>query len=91
MDTSTDHASPEVIKQAAERILSAAFGAVRLDASTPLDPSDSSERSNLSRFQVLEGPPSVPASVVVKQAVAMGDESWDPDRPGGPASRLFTE
>jgi len=91
LDTTTDRTSPGIIKDAAERILSAAFGTVRLDAGKPLDISDISDRSNLFRFQVLDGPMSAPASVIVKRTVAMGDESDDPDRPGGPASRLFNE
>ncbi len=40
---------------------------------------------------MLDGARDAPASVVVKRAVATGDESYDPDRPGGPASRLFNE
>lgn len=91
METEPDRTSQEIVRADAERILSAAFGTVRLDAGAPLDISDSSGRSNLCRFQVLDGPAGISASVVVKQAVAMGDESWDPDRPGGPASRLFSE
>ncbi|MDQ3442008.1 MAG: hypothetical protein M3490_00130 [Chloroflexota bacterium] len=75
METEPDRTSQEIVRADAERILSAAFGTVRLDAGAPLDISDSSGRSNLCRFQVLDGPAGIPASVVVKQAVAMGDES----------------
>ncbi|HEV2065527.1 MAG TPA: phosphotransferase [Thermomicrobiales bacterium] len=77
-----------VVQDAAERVLSEAFGAVRLDAGTLLD---SSGRSNLFRFSRLSGSDSAPASVIVKRAAAMGDEAYDPDQPGGPASRLFNE
>ncbi len=91
MDTSTGQSSPEIVRDAAERILSAAFSNVRLDAGAPLDISDSSDRSTLARFQVLDGPAGVPASVVVKQALSTAEEPYDPDRSGGPASRLFNE
>ena len=81
-------ATSTVVQDAAERILSEAFGAVRLDAGPLLD---SSGRSNLLRFSRLSGSDSAPASVIVKRAVAMGDEAYDPDQPGGSASRLFNE
>lgn len=50
-----------------------------------------SQRSNVSRYRVLEGPQGAPPSVIVKQAVAVGREEYDPELPGGPASRLFNE
>ena len=86
-DNMTDLSST-VVKDAAERVLSEAFGAVQLDVGTPLD---SSGRSNLFRFSLQTGSGNVPASVIVKRAVAMGDEAYDPDQSGGPASRLFNE
>ena len=87
VDNTPDPTS-RVIQDAAERVLSETFGAIRLDGGTPLD---SSGRSSLFRFSNLSGSDSTPSSVIVKRAVAMGDEVYDPDQPGGPASRLFNE
>src|SRR5215475_12634584 len=72
-----------------EKLLSERFeGRVRLDAAEEIR---SGGRSKVSRYRVLEGPQSAPQSVIVKQAVAVGREVYDPDKPGGPAWRLFNE
>src|SRR5262245_29225436 len=77
------------ITAAVEKLLSERFGGeVRLSSAEDLGGSD---RSKVSRFRVLEGPQSAPQSVIVKQAVAVGREVYDPDKPGGPAWRLFNE
>src|SRR3712207_6357984 len=73
----------------AERTLAASFGsAVRLGSAPQLGGSD---RSHVFRLEVLEGPPEVPASVVVKRAAVSGDETYDPDASTflAPAWRLF--
>src|SRR5215470_3484046 len=77
------------ITAAVEKLLSERFeGEVRLSSDEDIR---SSDRSKVSRFHVLEGPQSAPQSVIVKQAVAVGREVYDPDKPGGPAWRLFNE
>jgi hypothetical protein len=48
-------------------------------------------RSKVSRVPVIEGPRDAPQSVIVKQAVAVGREVYNPDTPDGPAWRLFNE
>src|SRR5499426_2469890 len=72
-----------------EKLLSERFeGKVRLDAAEEIR---SGGRSKVSRYRVLEGPQCAPQSVVVKQAVAVGREVYNPDSPDGPAWRLFNE
>jgi hypothetical protein len=72
-----------------EKLLSERFeGKVRLDAAEEIR---SGGRRKVSRFRVLEGPQCAPQSVIVKQAVAVGREVYNPDLPDGPAWRLFNE
>jgi len=72
-----------------EKLLSERFeGKVRLDAAEEIR---SGGRSKVSRFPVLEGPQCAPQSVIVKQAVAVGREVYNPELPDGPAWRLFNE
>ncbi len=72
-----------------EKLLSERFeGEVRLG---PAEDIRSSNRSKVCRFHVLDGPQRAPRSVIVKQAVAMNGEVYDPDLPGGPAARFFNE
>jgi hypothetical protein len=72
-----------------EKLLSQRFeGKVRLDHAGALR---SSGRSKVNRFHMIEGPPDAPNSVIVKEAVAIGGEAYDPALPGGPAWRLFNE
>jgi hypothetical protein len=73
----------------AERVLSAAFeGDVRLGGGEALK-----ERTHVSRFAVLDGPPSAPASVIVKRARLWEGETYNPDstQPYSPAWRLFND
>lgn len=73
----------------AEAILAKTWdGKVRLTGGEGLGGSD---RSNVYRFAVETGLAEAPASVVVKQAAARGDETYDPDAVGGPAWRLFND
>jgi hypothetical protein len=77
------------ITAAVEKLLSERFaGKVRLSSAEEIR---SSHRSRVSRYLVLEGPPGAPQSVIVKQAIAVGREVYDQDRPDGPAWRLFNE
>src|SRR5215475_8950973 len=72
-----------------EKLLSERFeGKVRLDAA---DEVRSGGRSMVRRYSVIEGPQYAPKSVIVKQAVAVGREVYNPDLPEGPAWRLFNE
>lgn len=72
-----------------EKLLSERFeGKVRLGVAEEIR---SGGRSKVSRFSVLEGPQCAPQSVIVKQAVAVGREVYNPDLPDGPAWRLFNE
>src|SRR5262245_552106 len=72
-----------------EKLLSERFeGKVRLDA---VEDVRSSSRSKVSRYPLIEGPQWAPQSVIIKQAVAVGREVYDPDLPDGPAWRLFNE
>ena len=50
-----------------------------------------SDRSNVYRFLVVDGPDNAPESVVVKAAAAMEGETYDPGVEGGPAWRLFND
>src|SRR4051794_10641576 len=61
---------------------------VRLQEVEPLGGSD---RSHVIRCRVLTASDNAPGSVVVKQALARPDESYDPDSPDGPAVRFFNE
>jgi hypothetical protein len=73
----------------AEKVLSKAFsGEVRLSDGEDLG---GSNRSKVYRFSLLEGPNDAPASVVVKQAVSLDGETYNPDSPNGPAWRLFND
>ncbi len=82
-------ASPVETVATVERILSEAFGGmVRIETEDGLGGSD---RSNVFRCNVLEGPSDTPKSVVVKQALAHGDEVYDPDSTEGTAYRLFND
>jgi Phosphotransferase enzyme family len=77
------------IVPAVEKLLSDLFkGKVRLDSAEVLR---GSNRSNVSRLIVLEGPQDTPQSIIVKQAVAVGREVFNPELPEGPAWRLFNE
>ncbi|MGH9752671.1 MAG: phosphotransferase family protein [Blastocatellia bacterium] len=72
-----------------EKLLSERFeGKVRLGVAEEIR---SGGRSKVNRFPVLEGPQCAPKSVIVKQAVAIGREIYNPDLPEGPAWRLFNE
>src|SRR5262249_47815951 len=72
-----------------EKLLSERFeGKVRLGA---VEDVRSSGRSKVSRYPVIEGPQCAPQSVIVKRAVAVGREVYNPDLPDGPAWRLFNE
>src|SRR5215475_7684088 len=74
---------------AVEKLLSERFeGKVTLGAAEVIR---SGGRSKVSRFPVLEGPACTPKSVIVKQAVAVDHEVYNPDLPDGPAWRLFNE
>src|SRR5262245_48611052 len=74
---------------AVEKLLSERFeGDVRLG---PAEDIRSSDRSKVCRVPILNAPQDAPRSVIVKQAVAMRGEVYDPDLPGGPAERLFNE
>lgn len=73
----------------AERVLSDAWGArVELSREASLATSD---RSLVYRYAVRSGSPDLPMSVIVKQAVAVGSESYAIDATHGPAWRLFNE
>ncbi|MBI1928882.1 phosphotransferase [Candidatus Poribacteria bacterium] len=88
MGASNDKHNSEIVATV-EKVLSEAFGGkARLEAQDGLGGSD---RSHVLRCNVLEGPANVPASVVVKQAIAGGDEVYNPDSPEGPAWRLFND
>ncbi|MBO0858152.1 MAG: phosphotransferase [Chloracidobacterium sp.] len=72
-----------------EKLLSERFeGKVRLEAAEEVR---SVGRSKVSRYPVLEGPQCAPKSVIIKQAVAVGREVYNPETPDGPAWRLFNE
>ena len=72
-----------------ERILSKAWGkAVEVEDGEGLG---GSNRSNVYRFSIRQGSENDFGSVVVKQAGQIGDESYDPDSPGGSAWRLFND
>jgi hypothetical protein len=72
-----------------EKLLSERFGGnVRLGHGEALG---GSNRSKVDRLIVLDAPQAAPKSVIVKQAVAVGREVYDPDMLGGPAWRLFNE
>ena len=74
---------------AVEKLLSERFeGKVTLGAAEVIRRGG---RSKVSRFPVLEGPACTPKSVIVKQAVAVDHEVYNPDLPDGPAWRLFNE
>ncbi len=74
---------------ALEKLLSERFDAkVRLDRAGTLQ---SSGRSKVNRLHLLDRPQSAPQSVIVKEAVAIGREVYNPALPGGPAWRLFNE
>lgn len=73
----------------AERVLSDAWGVtIKLDLNEDLD---TSARSHVQRYTVRSGPPELPGSVIVKQALAVGEESYDAASASGPAWRLFNE
>src|SRR5262245_33281147 len=72
-----------------EKLLAERFeGEARLG---PAEDIRSSNRSRVCRVPILNGPQHAPRSVIVKQAVAMEGEVYDPELPGGPAERLFNE
>lgn len=75
--------------QAAQRILSQRFqGPINLMAGEKLKGSD---RSYVVRCHITEGPSGLPSTVIVKRALAHGDEKYDPDASSGAAVRLFDE
>jgi hypothetical protein len=79
----------EETRAAAERVLSDAWrGAVKLEGDEGLG---GSNRSNVYRFSVKEGPENGSESVVVKRAAGVGQESYDPGATQGPAWRLFND
>ena len=75
----------------AEKILAERFGGtVKLVAEK--DGLGGSDRSNVFRCKISDAPSGAPESVIVKQAVARGDETYDIDSPEwGPAWRLFND
>jgi hypothetical protein len=73
----------------AEKLLSEAFGvAVRLDAGDDLGGSD---RTQVYRFNILEGPGNAPATVIVKQAHSTAQALYKPDTGTIPAWTFFNE
>jgi len=73
----------------AEKLLSEAFGgSVRLNEGDDLG---GSNRTEVYRFRVLEGPGDVPATVIVKQAHSTADALYNPDTATIPAWTFFNE
>ncbi|HEX6553344.1 MAG TPA: hypothetical protein VF026_11320 [Ktedonobacteraceae bacterium] len=73
----------------AEKLLSEAFGgSVRLNEGEDLA---GSNRTQVYRFRVLEGPGDVPATVIVKQAYSTADAVYHPDTATIPAWTFFNE
>lgn len=82
------HPSVETITTA-EKLLSEVFGGtVRLNKGNDLG---GSNRTNVYRFSVLEGPSDAPATVIVKQAHSTGDAVYHPDTATIPAWTFFNE
>jgi hypothetical protein len=87
----TSDRSSLAIIPAVETIIAARFGGpLRLAEATDLR---SSDRSNVLRLELLDGPPGAPASVIVKQAAGDEGETFDPDNQAlfAPAWRLFND
>jgi hypothetical protein len=82
-----DEPAPDDIRVAAERVLAASFGDVRLDAGVVLD---SSDRSAVVRFQKLHGADLAPSSVIVKRAIDSVARPSDEEEPNSVA-HLFNE
>ena len=78
----------ESTRDAAERVMATAVGAVRLEADETLD---SSDRSMLVRFRVMDGPTDAPSSIIVKRAVDLGTGGDDPSEPDSPTIRFHNE
>lgn len=73
----------------AEKLLSEVFGGtVQLDQGNDLG---GSNRSQVYRFSILEGPGEVPASVIVKQAHSTSDAAYKPDSGTIPAWTFLNE
>lgn len=73
----------------AEKLLSEAFGGtVRVDEGDDLG---GSNRTQVYRFRVLEGPGDVPATVIVKQAHSTTDAVYHPDTATIPAWTFLNE
>jgi hypothetical protein len=73
----------------AEKALSAALGGtIHLEPRTTLD---GSNRSNVLRCAVIDAPGGLPATVIVKRAAAEDGQVYDPEEPGGSASRIFND
>lgn len=78
------------IQTVAERVLSDAWSAT---VELTLEESNlgGSDRSYVCRYAVRSGSPNLPKSVIVKQAVAVGSETYDIGASYGPAWRLFND
>lgn len=50
-----------------------------------------SGRTHVHRLEVVQGPPEVPQTLIMKQARSREDQPYAPDALGGPASRLFND
>src|SRR5438094_131961 len=74
----------------AERLLGEVFGwKVRLGEAENL--STKTHRSDVYRFQVLDGPSKSPASVIVKQAFSTESQPYNPEVAEVPALTLFND
>lgn len=83
----TDHANNW--RSVAQSILTDAWGTdVRLGDETPLGGSD---RSDVHRVTVTDGPSGHPGTVVVKEAGTFRNKVYDPDSPEGPAFGLLND
>ena len=50
-----------------------------------------SERTHVHRLDVVAGPEAMPPALILKQAKALQDQPYDPDKAGEPAAPLFNE
>ncbi len=76
-------------QSATEEILGQKFGGrVKLGPATDLG---GSNRSQVLRWQVLDGPATMPTTVVTKQVITAGKQIYDPDQPNKAAWILFND
>ena len=79
---------PETVNIATSLLADAFGGSVYLGKGEDLG---GSPRSRVYRFAVVDGPATMPASVIVKQAHSTTDAVFDPDSPRMPAWTLFND